>query len=75
MTRIKYLSHGDFVKVKQWTLFEAVDGDFLKQVRSLSYFRSDRLKKAKLIKEWKGAWENSKCICVDISSGETIFPL
>ena len=83
---IKYLSHADFVRVKQWQIIEAVNGTYTEQLRQLQENADlnaviygkipciyDDVYKFK--KKWAFPAYASKCLCVDTDTGEILDPL
>ena len=83
---IKYVSHQDFVKMLQYTVIAEIEGTFEEQIKRINndiqshkeiyHFVPLWLYREKeiYIKEWRFAWECSRCICVDVSTGEISYP-
>lgn len=83
---VKYLSHADFVKVKQWTLLETVEGKYFDQIKNYDESISASkdacgeipfyliAQKRKFISEWALPCLNSRFVCVDVTTGEVYIP-
>lgn len=83
---IKYLTHGAFVKMLQYTLLAEVECSFPEKVAILNNniavhkqiygFVPPSLyaEKKAYVAEWRQAWDNSRCICVDLLTGEISYP-
>lgn len=86
MLSVNYLSHTDFVKVLQWTLFEAVNGSYFEQlaqhdadIKATQEFYGftprgtyDDMRKFK--RDWARYALYARQICVDVETGETYIP-
>ena len=86
MGGIKYLTHADFIEVLRWTLYECVQGTYAEQISAFDtdikmcksfygYVPFELLERKKQFKrKYARIAFYSKCICVDLSTGEVYEP-
>ena len=79
---VKYLSNADFIKCRLYCIEAINHGSFEKRIEQFDNdIRAHKdtygycpaeiyYEKAKYIKEWSFAWRCSKCIRVNVSTGE-----